>query len=70
MLREMNLSSGRKIELINRLMEANPSRKWMESGSAKESTEEAPENEGNDTAKREVEIYNEKQILRNMKLPS
>lgn len=56
-LREMNLPiSGKKAEMINRLMEADPSGKWIGSASAKESTEEVPEDEGNDAARRELEM--------------
>jgi len=49
-------TSGRKAELVSRLMEADPEGKWMENASAKENTEGEAENEDSNMTKRELEI--------------
>lgn len=55
-LREMNLpTSGKKVELVNRLMEADPG-KWIKNARTKEGTEESIEEEDSSVTKRELEI--------------
>lgn len=51
-LREMNLAtSGKKVELVNRLMEADPAGKWIENARTKEGTEESIEEEDSSVTK-------------------
>lgn len=65
-LREMNLpTNGRKTELINRLMESDPSGKWMEAaGSHQNIDEDEEQDECSNLTKREKEILErEKELL-------